>query len=75
VSDEPRHQATIAAAAFRLVASGKLPPAQGLGVTNGEPLWGLTAISALLGLPIDDLLEHLSSVPARFNSPGKPGLD
>jgi hypothetical protein len=73
MSDDRRPQSPEAAAVFRLVAEGRLPPASGISATNDEPLWGLAAIAALLGLAVDDLLDHLRAAPPRFNQAGKSG--
>ncbi len=61
--------------AFRLVAEGRLPAAQGLSVTTDEPLWGLAGLAAILGIDLADLLDHLRQGPPRFSvERGKPGL-
>ena len=71
---EARHQSPEAVEAFRLVAEGRLPAAHGLSVTTDEPLWSLAGLAAILGIPLDDLLDHLRSGPPRFNEPGKSEL-
>ena len=72
-TDDRRPQSPEAAAVFRLVAEGRLPPAQGLCVLTDEPTWRLSGVAALLGLAVDDLLDHLRAAPPRFNEAGKPG--
>lgn len=72
---EKRQTNPEAAAVFRLVAEGRLPPAQGLSVTNGEPLWGVADIADVVGIGLSDLIDHLRQAPPRFAvDPGKPGL-
>lgn len=51
---------------FNLIASGRLPPAQGLCAVTDEPTWRLEGIAALLGIGLADLLEHVRSGPPRF---------
>lgn len=58
--------------AFNLIASGRLPPAQGLCAITDEPTWRLSGIAALLGIDTDALLDHVRSGPPRFAiEPGK----
>ena len=76
MTDDRRPQSPEAAAVFRLVAEGKLPPAGGISATTDEPLWGLAALAAVLGIGLDDLLDHLRAAPPRFViEPGRSGLD
>ena len=63
---EARHQSPEAVEAFRLVAEGRLPPAQGVCALTDEPTWRLSGIAALLGIGLAELLEHLRQGPPRF---------
>lgn len=72
---EARHQSPEAVEVYGLIASGRLPPAAGISPVSDEPLWGLGAIAALLGIGLAELLEHVRQGPPRFLvDPGKPGL-
>ncbi|MFM2006169.1 MAG: hypothetical protein RLZZ09_1824 [Pseudomonadota bacterium] len=63
---ELHHQTALADAAFALISSGRLPPASGFSPTTDEPLWSLGSLAAVLGIGLDDLLDHLRAAPPRF---------
>ena len=67
MSDVRRRQTPEAVQAFMLLSQGRLPPAHSFCPATDEPTWKLSGVAALLGIPLDDLLEHLHNAPPRFS--------
>lgn len=53
---------------YQLISKGCLPPADQFSMKDGAPSWTLPAIARILGLPRQELIEHLQGAGDRFNT-------